>query len=61
MKRKKVTRSTLKRWTPSELNTLQRLAGKKTLQQISSQLNRTAKAVEQKASTQGISLRLKAA
>ena len=48
-------------WTDADVETLRKNAGKKNLDQLARLLKRSTHAVEQKASKNGISLRLKAA
>jgi hypothetical protein len=57
MKQKKRARRTVKRWSSGDMSLLRQMAGRNTLKQISTRLKRTTKAVEQKASTERISLR----
>lgn len=56
---KKKSRRVRKPWTPADLKTLKKLAGKSTLAEIAKQLSRTAGAVQQKASAEKISLAMK--
>jgi hypothetical protein len=59
MARKKKAARSKKRvlWTAAHLKTLRKSAGKQSLEQIAKGLNRSAAAVQLKASNEGISLR----
>jgi hypothetical protein len=55
-RRKKPTRNP---WTPADLKTLRKLAGREPAPRIARELKRTESAVRQKASSLGLGLRLR--
>jgi hypothetical protein len=59
MPRTRTKQRTLNPWTPADLKTLRKLARREPAAKIAKQLKRTASAVRQKASSLGMSLRLR--